>query len=210
MLSALKSICFSAISFDSIFTYAWIPQLRFSRHFPCGVLPQFKKQGPVVDSKKNTLVLRGEVPIFAANKNAHSICLIVWFISCIISRARWMWCEFKSALGCTFRSFWFLNQRRCDTQRGLSSRYQGYSNCIMLRCVHYVRLIWHAWYVRIWLSVLILNHVAKIFQFTKQQYFIRLWLEQSLYDLKTYYFMTLSGSSPLCTQYTQTKHNFIL
>jgi len=70
-----------------------------------------QKKGPVVDSKKNTLVLRGEVSIFAANKNAHSICVIVWSISCIIYRTRWMWCEFKSALECVFRSFWFLNQR---------------------------------------------------------------------------------------------------
>lgn len=31
------------------------------------------KKGPVVDSKKNTLVLRGEVPGFAANKNAYSV-----------------------------------------------------------------------------------------------------------------------------------------
>lgn len=35
------------------------------------------KKGPVVDSKNNTLVPRGEVPSFAANKNAHSICIII-------------------------------------------------------------------------------------------------------------------------------------
>jgi len=168
------------------------------------------KKGPVVDSKKNTLVLRVEVPICAANKNAHSICIIVWFISCIIYRWRWMWYEFKSALGCVFHSFLFLNQRKCDVQRVLSSRYHGYSNCIMLRCVHYVRHIWHAWYFRIWLSVLILHRVTKIFQFTKQHYCICLWIEQSLYDLETYCVIILSGSSPSCTQYTQTKHNFIL
>jgi hypothetical protein len=139
------------------------------------------KTGPVVDSKKNMLVLREEVPIFAANKNAHSIFIIVWSISCIIYRTRWMWCGFKSALECVFRSFWFLNQRRCDVRRGLSSRYHGYSNCIIIICVHHVRHIWHAWYVRTWLSILVLNHVTKMFQFTKQQYCIRLWTEQSLY-----------------------------
>jgi hypothetical protein len=90
--------------------------------------------------------------------------IIVWFISCIIYHTRLMWYEFRSVLGCVFRSFWFLNQRRYDVQRGLSSQYHGYSNCIMLRCVHYVRHIWHAWYVRIWLSILILNHLTKMFQ----------------------------------------------
>lgn len=35
------------------------------------------KKGPVVDSKKNTLVPRWEVTSFAANKNAHSIFIIV-------------------------------------------------------------------------------------------------------------------------------------
>lgn len=202
------------------FVFQQFPSIRFSLtlEFHSYVLVDIShvefyynsKKGPVFDSKKNTLVLRGEVPVFAANKNAYSICIIVWFISCIIYRTRWMWCEFRSPLECVFRSFWFLNQRRCDVRRGLSSRYYVYSNCIIMLCVHYVRHIWHAWYVRIWLSVLVLNHVTKMFQFTKQQYCIRLWIEQSLYDFKTYYFIILISSSPLCTQYTQSKHNFIL
>lgn len=119
-----------------------------------------------------------------------------------------MWIQIGARMCVSF--FLIFKSKKCDVRRGLSSRCHGYSNCIIMLCVHYVRHIWHAWYVRIWLSILVLNHVTKMFQFTKQQYCTRLWIEQSLYDLKTYYFIILSSSSPLCTQYTQSKHNFIL